>query len=497
MICKSCGAFLSDDLTECPVCGTIVSDENADIDSATENASIDNNVEPPIHESTTEETTVESNDSDTDDSTTLTDEEIEAILEKEAGEEYDIKEEISVSSSNDNESGMRADGIYIDQMEDAPVAKKKKISSSGIIAIVLAALLVVAVAFCVVLIAGRNEESPLNGVYTSITGFFGKVFSDNKVVENKPDDVVASFGDHKLTNAQLAIYYYDLVYYMYNAYGSSAFDPSTSLFEQQYSYTETWGDLFLESSIDSWHSTMVLYDLAKAANYELSEEYKTEIANMSENLEKTAVANGYTDGNEYIAALYGSYVNADEYLTYINEYYYANLFFEEKMMAQYYDYIDDGIDTLETFNVSVRHILITPETEDDEASLAAAKLEAEDIYKKWQDGGATEELFIEYVTTYSEDTASVPYGGLYEDFGEGSMVESFEKWSFDTSRKYGDSGIVESEYGYHIMFFVTRTNPDAYTKASNEMNEWLTGEIALTNLNKDLDKVTIKLATAF
>ena len=33
------------------------------------------------------------------------------------------------------------------------------------------------------------------------------------------------------------------------------------------------------------------------------------------------------------------------------------------------------------------------------------------------------------------------------------MVESFNDWCFDESRKPGDTGIVTSENGCHIMFF--------------------------------------------
>ena len=34
------------------------------------------------------------------------------------------------------------------------------------------------------------------------------------------------------------------------------------------------------------------------------------------------------------------------------------------------------------------------------------------------------------------------------------MVESFNDWIFDEVRQPGDSDIVETEYGYHIMYFV-------------------------------------------
>ena len=35
----------------------------------------------------------------------------------------------------------------------------------------------------------------------------------------------------------------------------------------------------------------------------------------------------------------------------------------------------------------------------------------------------------------------------------GQMVDSFENWCYDAARKAGDTGIVESEYGYHVMYF--------------------------------------------
>ena len=34
------------------------------------------------------------------------------------------------------------------------------------------------------------------------------------------------------------------------------------------------------------------------------------------------------------------------------------------------------------------------------------------------------------------------------------MVESFDAWCFDSSRKPGDTGIVKTNYGYHVMYFV-------------------------------------------
>ena len=34
------------------------------------------------------------------------------------------------------------------------------------------------------------------------------------------------------------------------------------------------------------------------------------------------------------------------------------------------------------------------------------------------------------------------------------MVTNFNDWLFDESRVVGDTGVVETEYGYHVMYYV-------------------------------------------
>ena len=36
----------------------------------------------------------------------------------------------------------------------------------------------------------------------------------------------------------------------------------------------------------------------------------------------------------------------------------------------------------------------------------------------------------------------------------GQMVKPFEDWCFDESREVGDTGIVKTDYGFHVMYFV-------------------------------------------
>lgn len=112
---------------------------------------------------------------------------------------------------------------------------------------------------------------------------------------------------------------------------------------------------------------------------------------------------------------------------------------------------------------NVRHILVAFEggttdsngvtTYSDEEK-AAALAGAEDILAQWKAGDATEDSFAALAAENTDDTASAETGGLYEDISPASSyVTAFKEWALDSSRKPGDTGIVETEYGYHVMYY--------------------------------------------
>ena len=112
---------------------------------------------------------------------------------------------------------------------------------------------------------------------------------------------------------------------------------------------------------------------------------------------------------------------------------------------------------------NVRHILVAFEGgttdsngvttySDEEKSAALAG--AEDILAQWKAGDATEDSFAALAAENTDDTASAETGGLYEDISPASSyVTAFKEWALDSSRKPGDTGIVETEYGYHVMYY--------------------------------------------
>ncbi|MBQ5866237.1 MAG: peptidylprolyl isomerase [Oscillospiraceae bacterium] len=114
---------------------------------------------------------------------------------------------------------------------------------------------------------------------------------------------------------------------------------------------------------------------------------------------------------------------------------------------------------------NVRHILVSFEggTTDEtgntvysDAEKAAAKEQAENLLALYEMSAMTEQDFADLATANTDDTGSAANGGLYEDIApvQGVFVESFTNWSTDPAREAGDTGIIESPYGYHVMYYV-------------------------------------------
>lgn len=117
--------------------------------------------------------------------------------------------------------------------------------------------------------------------------------------------------------------------------------------------------------------------------------------------------------------------------------------------------------------VNVRHILAAFEggTTNENGVLvysdeekAAALAEAENALQLYEMSDKTETAFADLAVSNSDDTGSAANGGLIEDIAatSGQYVQPFTDWAVDPARKAGDTGVVETDYGYHVMYFVGR-----------------------------------------
>ena len=146
--------------------------------------------------------------------------------------------------------------------------------------------------------------------------------------------------------------------------------------------------------------------------------------------------------------------------------------------------------------VDIRHILITPETgtkaqgdegyEDEQTQLkAAARTKAEEILAQWKSGEATEDSFAQLAMENSADGSKYD-GGLYTRVTKGWAVEEFNDWCFDASRKDGDTGIVDTTYGSHVMYFVGYDLPAWAASVTSDLQEKASSEWS-TALSENAD----------
>ena len=150
------------------------------------------------------------------------------------------------------------------------------------------------------------------------------------------------------------------------------------------------------------------------------------------------------------------------------------------------NFVDRYIDPTRT--ATVRHILfpVTSEMSEEptesetairETELGMLRGSAQAVLTEWMASGQTESGFAELAKTHSSD-GNAEQGGIYEHFREGQMVSSFNDWCFDESRQHGDTGIVETEYGIHLMYFVSFDHPGYYyTIQSTIMAERFTADL--------------------
>ncbi len=321
---------------------------------------------------------------------------------------------------------------------------------------------------------GNPDDVTCKGSYTA---------EDEAAVAAR-DKIVATSGDFELTLGQLQVYYWMEFRNFMSQYGAYAsylgLDVTQSLDTQSCVLAEedaprTWQQFFLEGALSSWNNYRAMAAEADANGFELTELQRSNLENAATELEETATSNGYESGIAMLHSSLGAAAELEDYVYFMELYYKANGYYAQ--MAESFEPTDEELDaffeehadgyaasniTKDTKTVNVRHILICPEGADsstvsteefsDEA-WAAAEQEAQELLDGFLAGEQTEDAFAALANEHSQDPGSNQNGGLYEGVKEGEMVQAFNDWCFDADRQVGDTGIVKTNYGYHIMYF--------------------------------------------
>lgn len=367
---------------------------------------------------------------------------------------------------------------------------------------------------------GNPEDVTCQGSYTA----------DTAQLEQSASTVVATMGDASLTNAMLQLYY-QMAINTYRSADHELMPDFTQPLDTQLCLLDgtaiTWQQYFLQQALTDWQSHCALSLQSKNAVLPLDEAYDRDEQKHADNL-KTKIYNldllyGYNSDYEiadahqaYLDSLPelltelaaqqgldsasslsglltgGSCTEADllAYATMLNEGYMylteLSYYIEptDEQIQGYYnlyqsDYAELGIHAGDEY-VNLRHILLIPEdaeiSEDgtvtcSQESWDACLKEAEALLAQWSKK-KTEENFSDLAFRNSQDTGSSENGGLYSGLKKGQLTEQLDAWCFDPSRQAGDTTIIRTDCGYHILYFCQPTKA-WYAQAKQDLITYL------------------------
>ena len=501
MNCTKCGAQLEPGMEHCPLCGAPVEGEAAE---ALERTAAETPAEETAAGTPAAEPTAEAVPQTAEEPA----EETPAEPVEEAAEETTAQ---TAETADEAPAAQPVEGLagasFEKTAEEAPAKKQTgRVALFAAVAVLAVAVLVFAVTSLGKKDNGAENPADAPGETTSENAALNTTDETDPTAMNNVDQagnfiehsytvandafteedaaaVVATCGDAELTNSRLSYYYWQQYYNFMSMYGSYAsmmgLDTTKPLSEQMYDDTHTWEDFFLQSAVRTFWQTEAINAAAEEAGYVLDSETEDYLASLTDTMTQEAESGEYASVDEYIQAAYGPHSTMDSYTAFAREMMtasgylstvYGSIELTDDEISAYFDenaaqYAASNIAKDDPNMVNVRHILITPQADENaetdengqpvltEQNWTNAQMKADEIYKMWQEGDATEETFAALATEYTEDPGSMSTGGLYEEVYPGQMVEEFNDWCFDEARQVGDTAVIKTSYGYHIMYF--------------------------------------------
>ncbi|MCL2392265.1 MAG: hypothetical protein FWC66_06600 [Oscillospiraceae bacterium] len=247
----------------------------------------------------------------------------------------------------------------------------------------------------------------------------------------------------------------------------------------------TWADFFVEQTKIHMSELVQMYNAARSAGFEMSDEDRqamdSEFSLLMMQAGWAVEWQGFPDSLTYLRRVYGSSIT-ENILRDIFEFqftamsYSANVFTsptyaQSELEAFYLDRRHD----LDVFRY--RFLLVQPELVDP-MQLEPGQLieEAQQINREQAAQQAeliaasitTEEEFIAAALELNADIYSDPRSTLVVQ--QGSQVDpSFEQWVRDEARQYGDTVVIEFSLGYFVLLFVERDDNNYYTTAMRQI----------------------------
>ena len=221
--------------------------------------------------------------------------------------------------------------------------------------------------------------------------------------------------------------------------------------------------------------------------------------NLPALLNNLAAFYGYANSEELAQATAG--VSAEDLIAAADLYNRGYMYFTEltyhitptpEEVEAYYleheaEYVEAGITRDSGKYVDMRHILTLPKnaTVADDGTVTAEDYDwtqsywaAQNKLSKIRDTYPRgESVFANYAANESLDVGSAANGGLYENLLPGQLPEELDVWLFDSARKAGDTALIQSPCGMHIVYYCGDTEI-WYETAKNDLSAYLYRQFA-------------------
>ncbi len=307
--------------------------------------------------------------------------------------------------------------------------------------------------------------------------------------EGSASQVVATAGAHSLTLGQLQLYYRLAVA---SHVGDPAPEKGQGLDTQMCPLAEnlTWQQYFLQQALNTWHSHVAVLEDTKTAAFPIDPEYAPRegnhelylneempawnrlygkhpdyqvndliqnfIASLPDTLEAAALKAGAGDGAGLAASLGGSYEDLLALAQTMN-YAYGYMIF-----ARHYYTLTEvpAGEPCDDDTVTFRHILLE------------SAAQAESLLSEWETGRKkSEATFAVLANRDTLDQGTQVNGGLYSNILKGQTIEVLDSWLFDPARAPGDTAILESELGAHLVYFSSRNSAAVLRAQTHELSK--------------------------
>lgn len=220
------------------------------------------------------------------------------------------------------------------------------------------------------------------------------------------------------------------------------------------------------------------------AEQELSDEMKEDAKSQAQSQYDSLYAYYSSDWDNFLR--YYGYTSGDAFLAYLQESYMQSATIEQYVRNDVIT--DEEIQTYYDENIygeiTVRHILISPDVDDDatdeeiEEAEATALEKAKELITQIQNSENLEEDFTNLAKENSDDTVTVEQGGLLENItNESGLVEEF--WEAANDLEVGEftTEPVKTRFGYHIIYKVSQKEKPSLDSVKDKVLDGLVSEL--------------------